>query len=151
MKSARHTAGSAAGSRRRKRGSPADPRRRRVTEPRSLPRLRLRLRVYCGSDIALGPGKADLLEAIERTGSLSQAARELGMSYMRAWTLLKAMSLCFDQPLVSSLRGGRQGGRAEITENGKRILVLYRDMTARGVRAMAPGWRAIREKLRRKK
>jgi hypothetical protein len=66
--------------------------------------VRPRLRVLCGDDIALGPGKAELLEAIDQTGSLAAAAKRLGMSYMRAWSLLQTMNHCFKSPVVKAAR-----------------------------------------------
>jgi hypothetical protein len=64
--------------------------------------VRPRIRVFRGEEIALGPGKVNLLEAIERTGTLAEAARSLGISYMRAWHLLQTMNACFREPLVQS-------------------------------------------------
>src|SRR5271170_3201400 len=90
------------------------------------PLLQARLRVRVGNDIAFGPGKADLLSAIATTGSLVAAAKQLGMSYMRAWTLLQTMNHCFRSSLVTTVRGGRRGGKAELTRDGARVLALYR-------------------------
>ena len=112
------------------------------------PRLQTRLRVRVGDDIALGPGKADLLSAIAATGSLSGAAKQMGMSYMRAWTLLQTMNHCFRLPLVITLRGGRQGGRAELTKDGARALALYRRMETKGLRAMRSEWGQLSKQLR---
>lgn len=77
---------------------------------------------------AIGPGKADLLEAITATGSLSAAAREIGMSYRRAWLLLDAMNRSFRRPLVNTATGGKGGGGAQITEFGQEVLRRYRSM-----------------------
>jgi molybdate transport system regulatory protein len=111
------------------------------------PLLQARLRVRVGNDIAFGPGKADLLSAIATTGSLVAAARQLGMSYMRAWTLLQTMNHCFRSPLVTTIRGGRQGGKAELTKNGLRVLALYRRMEAKGLRAMQSDWSQLSKRL----
>lgn len=109
----------------------------RIAKRKALaPLLQIRLRVRIGDDIALGPGKADLLSAIAVAGSLAAAAKQMGMSYMRAWTLLQTMNHCFRSPLVVTVRGGRQGGKAELTKNGVRVLDLYRRMEAKGLRAM---------------
>src|SRR4030095_2224304 len=70
------------------------------------PRLRPRMRVLCGEDIALGPGKVHLLALIDETGSIREAAERMGMSYMRAWTLIRMMNACFKEPLVVAVRGG---------------------------------------------
>jgi molybdate transport system regulatory protein len=109
--------------------------------------LRIRLRVYVGEDIAIGPGKAQLLAEIARIGSILGAARALGMSYMRAWTLVRTMNRCFQKPLVRAARGGSRGGRAELTPLGREILALYADMTGKSLHAAAPSWRKLRSKL----
>ena len=90
-----------------------------------------RLRVLLGSAIAIGPGKADLLDAIARTGSISGAAREMGMSYRRAWLLVETMNQCFRKPLVEAARGGPGGGGARLTELGREALARYRDMESK--------------------
>ena len=78
--------------------------------------LRPRIRIVDGDGtIVLGPGKADLLDAIARTGSIRAAAAELGMSYMRAWTLVKTMNAAFRAPLVEKERGGAAQGGAQLT------------------------------------
>ena len=112
------------------------------------PLLQARLRVRVGNDIAFGPGKADLLSAIVATGSLVGAAKQLGMSYMRAWTLLQTMNHCFRSSLVATVRGGRQGGKAELTKDGVRVLALYRHMEAKGLRAMQSDWAQLARYLR---
>ena len=91
-------------------------------------RPRPRLRILLGSAIAIGPGKAALLEAIECTGSISAAARGMGMSYRRAWQLVETMNQCFRAPLVETAAGGRGGGGASVTEAGRDILARYRAM-----------------------
>lgn len=87
-----------------------------------------RLRLLLGQEIAFGPGKADLLEAIRSTGSISAAAKALDMSYRRAWLLVETMNSCFDDPLVSSSKGGSGGGGAEVTAAGEELLVHYRKL-----------------------
>lgn len=79
----------------------------------------------------MGPGKASLLEAIDRTGSISAAARDLGMSYRRAWLLVDTMNQCFRQPLVSTETGGQKGGGAHVTDFGHEVLRRYLDMEAK--------------------
>ena len=93
-------------------------------------RLDLKIRLHNGSDIALGPGKADLLEAIAEQGSISAAARVMGMSYRRAWLLVETMNRSFRQPLVSTLAGGKHGGGTQLTENGAQVLLRYRAVCA---------------------
>lgn len=105
---------------------------------REHPRLLPRLRVMHGSDILLGPGKADLLEAIERCGSIRDAAAEIGMSYMRAWSLVRAMNEGFLEPLVVVHRGGAERGGAELTPMGQLALRLYRTLESDALRAARP-------------
>jgi molybdate transport system regulatory protein len=108
----------------------------------------MRLRLYVGAEIALGPGKADLLASVHETGSIAQAAQNLGMSYMRAWTLVRTMNDCFTSPLIETARGGASGGRACLTPAGLEVLSLYRTMTAEGLRAASPAWKKLRRRLR---
>jgi len=76
----------------------------------------------------MGPGKADLLDAINEKGSISAAAKLMGMSYRRAWELVDTMNRCFDEPLVKAAQGGSHGGGAQVTEFGFAVLKLYRDL-----------------------
>lgn len=85
----------------------------------------------------LGPGKADLLGRIARTGSIAAAGREMDMSYKRAWSLVEEMNAAFSQPLVQSARGGPGGGGARLTETGEQVLALYRDVLLRAEAAAA--------------
>ena len=87
-----------------------------------------RFRILRGGDIALGPGKVELLALIGQTGSINKAARRMGMSYMRAWSLVQTMNRCFKKPLVFATHGGEGGGGAELTETGRQILTLYRQL-----------------------
>jgi len=95
----------------------------------------LKIRVTNGNLIAMGPGKADLLEAIDTSGSISAAAKQMGMSYRRAWELVDVMNKCFKQPLVTSSSGGAHGGGAQLTEFGYLILKTYRDLVAKAAMA----------------
>lgn len=92
--------------------------------------VQIRARLLHGDEIALGPGKADLLDAIAATGSISAAARAMGMSYRRAWLLVDTMNRCFKEPLVASAAGGSQGGGAHLTANGESVLQRYRALQA---------------------
>ena len=83
------------------------------------------IRIMFRKAIAMGPGKADLLAAIERTGSISAAARSLGMSYRRAWLLVDTMNQCFKSPVVETLTGGQRGGGARVTQLGHDVLTRY--------------------------
>ncbi len=99
--------------------------------------LRPQIRIMFRKAIAMGPGKADLLQAIGETGSISAAARRMRMSYRRAWLLVDTMNQCFDGPLVETATGGNHGGGAQITELGKEVLRRYREMDAKASAAVA--------------
>jgi molybdate transport system regulatory protein len=101
-----------------------------------------------GALIVLGPGKADLLELVAETGSLRQAATRLGMSYMRAWSLVRVMNRSFRAPLVESLRGGKSGGGAQLTKSGRKVLALYRGMEEQAQDAVAVSWAKLRRELK---
>lgn len=85
----------------------------------------LRVRIRCGQTRVLGPGKVQLLRAIEQTGSISAAARQLEMSYRRAWLLVEAMNRDFREPLVTRHIGGAAGGGANVTPFGHTVLETY--------------------------
>ena len=107
-----------------------------------------RIRVVSNDQIALGPGKVDLLEEIDRSGSISQAARELGLSYRRAWTLVDTMNKSFKSPLVEGSAGGKKGGGAHLTHLGKKIAKTYRGMESKAETAMKSDWEMIRSSLK---
>lgn len=92
---------------------------------------RVRLRLDFGDNRRIGPGKIDLIEAVGRTGSIAAAGRSMGMSYRRAWLLVSAVNQMFDKPVVASHAGGREGGGAELTEFGRRLVEAYRRIEAR--------------------
>jgi molybdate transport system regulatory protein len=83
-----------------------------------------------GRAYVFGPGKAELLERIQKTGSISEAAKEMKMSYMRAWQLVKGMNKSWAEPLVTTARGGSKRGGTAVTETGLKVLELYRDLEA---------------------
>lgn len=93
--------------------------------------LKVKIQLYCGEEIAMGPGKADLLEAIRRCGSISGAGRDMGMSYRRAWLLVDAMNRCWREPLVETSPGSAHGGGARVTAFGEGVLAHYRALQAR--------------------
>lgn len=95
------------------------------------------IRILFRKAIAMGPGKAELLQAIERTGSISGAAREMDMSYRRAWLLVDTMNQSFKHPLVSTETGGQRGGGAQVTEFGAEVLRRYLEMEAKAGAAVA--------------
>ncbi len=111
--------------------------------------LRPRIRIMRGPEIALGPGKMDLLESLKKTGSLNKASKHLKMSYMRAWLLIKTMNRCFKKPLVRMTRGGKKGGKAELTEYGRQTLALYKQMEMASVKAMRPSWSKLAKLLKK--
>jgi molybdate transport system regulatory protein len=107
-------------------------------------RLEPRIRILLGSSIAIGPGKAALLEAIGETGSIAAAGRQMGMSYRSAWVLAKTMNACFREPLIDATKGGVGGGGARLTSMGREVLALYRTMEDHATAAVM----ADMEKLR---
>ena len=111
---------------------------------------RPRIRVLFGSAFAIGPGKADLLQAIEQTGSISAAARSMGMSYRRAWLLIDTMNQCFREPVVDTVTGGKGGGGAQITPFGRTVLRCYRAMEAGAAKSIAKRMSEFRKLLRKR-
>ncbi|WP_369413021.1 winged helix-turn-helix domain-containing protein [Antarcticirhabdus aurantiaca] len=99
--------------------------------------------------VALGPGKAALLEAIGEAGSIAAAGRRLRMSYKRAWGLVEALNADFPTPLVESSRGGAAQGGAHLTERGEAVLARYRAMEAKAVAAIAADLAALADLARR--
>jgi molybdate transport system regulatory protein len=92
--------------------------------PMTRENVRLSIRVDLPKG-RLGPGKAALLQAIAETGSISAAARALGMSYARAWSLTEDMNALFGKPLVAAYSGGNRRGGAQLTDSGVQVLSLY--------------------------
>ena len=107
-----------------------------------------RLRVMWGNEVALGPGKVELLKHIQSSGSILRAARAMNMSYMRAWKLLKTMENCFKRPLVAKSRGGRGGGNAQLTEAGEKALALYGKMENESLNATTRTWEILARELK---
>lgn len=97
----------------------------------------LRIRLVFSSGGWIGPGKADMLEGIRATGSIAAAGRRLGMSYKRAWSLVETLNVMFEGPLVESTRGGARFGGARLTEQGERVLALYRKLEAKSAKGAA--------------
>ena len=100
--------------------------------------LALRIRLLEGKEIAIGPGKAELLQWVQETGSISEAARRMNMSYMRAWNLIQTMNGCFHSPVVATERGGHLRGGASLTATGSELLRLYLQMEAECQAATVP-------------
>lgn len=99
--------------------------------------LKLKAQVLLDGIPAMGPGKADLLEAIDRTGSISGAGRDLGMSYRRAWVLVDEMNRCWRERLVEAQSGGGSKSGARLTDQGRQVLTAYRNLEARLASAAA--------------
>ena len=109
----------------------------------------IRIRIAVGGNIAIGQGKADLLEAIGRTGSISAAARDLQMSYRKAWMLVDEMNQCFRTPVVLAAKGGLQGGGAQVTALGREALERFRRIQAKASTAIEKDARDFRKLLLR--
>lgn len=112
------------------------------------PTVQFRLRVVLGDNIAIGPGKVALLEAIGTTGSISGAAKSMGMSYRRAWLLVDTMNRCFETPVVSAEAGGASGGRTTLTPTGAEVVRRYRSLEGRAAGAGADDLAALMRLLR---
>lgn len=102
---------------------------RDVKRPKTSP-LEIKPRVIANGERAFGPGKADLLDQIAATGSISAAAKAMDMSYSRAWQLVDQMNRAFKRPLIEAATGGKRGGGAVLTEEGAEVLALYRRLEA---------------------
>lgn len=99
--------------------------KKKVERADTGPQLRFRMRVASGDAIAMGPGKIELLQAVQRHQSISAAAKALGMSYRRAWLLIDEMNRTLKQPVVATATGGSHGGGAVVTDFGQRLIGLY--------------------------
>jgi molybdate transport system regulatory protein len=107
-----------------------------------------RFRIVHGKDIAIGPGKAELLEHVRDAGSIAEAAKRMGMSYMRAWMLVKTMQRCFKEPLVTVARGGARHGGAQLTDTGRKVLEIYRAIERDSLKATQGSRRKLLNLLR---
>lgn len=104
------------------------------------------LRLYFDTAM-LGPGKAELMEHIQATGSISAAGRAMGMSYKRAWMLVEELNAAFATPLIQSARGGAGGGGASLTDEGAQVLALFRQIEAKAQNAVAAEIAALEARL----
>lgn len=115
-----------------------------------MPRYKgLTLRVLSDSAAAMGPGKAELVERIARTGSISAAARGMGMSYRRAWQLVESLNETFREPVVTTAIGGKRGGGARVTPFGERLVARFRSMEMKASAAIAANLRSFSIHLRK--
>ena len=108
----------------------------------------LRVRIQLGRRVAVGPGKADLLEGIRETGSIAAAGRRMKMSYKRAWQLVEEMNLCFRAPVVEASSGGSGGGGAKLSALGADVLARYRAIEHACAAAAKSELAALRRRLR---
>jgi molybdate transport system regulatory protein len=108
----------------------------------------LTLRVLCAGSPAMGPGKAELIERIDATGSISAAARDMGMSYRRAWQLVEALNGMYREPVVLTATGGQRGGGATVTPFGKRAAAQFRAMEDKASAAIAADLKRFARHLR---
>ena len=118
----------------------------------------LRIRVDLAPGCSVGPGKVSLLEAIAREGSLSVAAKSIGMSYRRAWDLLADLNRSFGEPVVATVVGGTQGGGAKVTKFGQALMKAFRAVERDALKAattrlrrFAPGTKSKAGPLRRQR
>ena len=91
-----------------------------------MEKAQLKIRISNQNGVVMGPGKADLLDAIDHCGSISAAAKHMGMSYKRAWDLADFINTSFKEPLIVTSPGGKHGGGAKLTDFGRFILSNYR-------------------------
>jgi molybdate transport system regulatory protein len=110
--------------------------------------LRLMVRVAFGAHGALGPGKVRLLELIEQHGSITAAAKAMGISYRRAWLLVEGMKQAFRDPVVSTQHGGAKGGGAGLTPVGRDIVERYRAIESTARAAVGGQLRSLKRALR---
>lgn len=109
----------------------------------------IRLRILLDPDGHIGPGKVELLELIERLGSISAAGRALGMSYRRAWELVEEMNRIFGRPVAETQAGGRQGGGARLTDLGHQIVARFRAAEAAAAEAIGAEITALQDEVKR--
>ena len=112
--------------------------------------LKIRLRIDFGDANAVGPGKIALLERMRDSGSLSQAARELKMSYRRAWELLESLNTSFRDPVIVTSVGGKGGGGTTITELGTALVAAYRSFEQETTRRAADYFGPMTSRVARK-
>ena len=96
--------------------------------------ITVRVRIYFGQNLAIGPGRIELLEGVQRSGSLAQAARDMGMSYRRAWLLMQSLNESLRSPASLAARGGRRGGGATVTPTGRALIETFRRMENKATR-----------------
>jgi molybdate transport system regulatory protein len=113
------------------------------------PEVRFRMRIRQAEAVAIGPGKIELLEAVQKHGSISAAARSLGMSYRRAWLLIDELNSTLKRPATVSEAGGAAGGGCVLTPVGEKIIHLYRDIEVQASKTCAPQITALTRLMKR--
>lgn len=108
------------------------------------------MRVLSAGAPAIGPGKAELIERIFETGSISAAGRAMGMSYRRAWQLVEALNRSFREPVIVTAIGGQRGGGAQVTAYGKRLAARFRAMERKASAAIAADLQRFHAELKRR-
>ncbi|SEK82683.1 molybdate transport system regulatory protein [Roseateles sp. YR242] len=111
------------------------------------PQFKLRMRATQGEVIAIGPGKIALLEALDEAGSITAAAKALGMSYRRAWLLIDELNQSLREPAVATAAGGAQGGGSALTKSGRALVALYRRIEAQALSHCAGDIRKLMKML----
>jgi molybdate transport system regulatory protein len=109
---------------------------------------KVRISIVFESGARIGPGKAKLLESIRDTGSISAAARDMGMSYKRAWVLLDSINQAFTEPVVTAAPGGSGGGGAVLTPFGSEILEHYRRIDEQAAASATDDLAALKRRAR---
>lgn len=116
-----------------------------MASPKSKSTLLVRPRLYLSDEIAIGPGKIDLLRAVGETRSISAAARALGVPYKRAWLLIETLNQGFGRPVVETATGGKGGGGATLTRLGQDLVVTYEALERRLNAEAAPELEEMRK------
>lgn len=109
----------------------------------------IRPRVRLGESVLIGPGKIELLRAVAEHGSISAAARALGMGYKRAWSLLDELQRSIPVPIVETAAGGSKGGGAQVTAVGRSLLAHYDELDQACRLAAEPALKKLDRLLRR--
>ena len=126
----------------------SDATRKKLEASKERPIFQAPFRVLSGGDIVLGPGKTELLGAIYRTSSIAAAAKEMRLSYMRAWSMVRTMNEAFQEPLVQTERGGSGRGGAVLTPLGIEVIRLYREIERVSRTATARPWKQLARRLK---
>ncbi len=105
------------------------------------------LRVKFSDDFYMGPGRADLMQGIAETGSITASGKRMDMSYKRAWSLVQALNEGFGAPLIETSRGGAAQGGAHLTAEGQFVLQSYRAMEAAAREAIAEEFGSVQQRL----